>query len=141
VEPGRVSPASGSVPGSVLVLDSGAVIALSRGDARARAVLVAAVEAGAAVTVPANVVAETLRGSDTDAPVHRVLRAVGSVSPVDEPVARSAGRLLGSTGSDATIDATVVATAGRTHNSVVLTGDTDLAVLAAGVPGVRVQLL
>jgi hypothetical protein len=58
-----------------LILDSGAVIALARGPEP--------------VEIPVVVVAETIRGGD--APVHRVLKAVGSV-----PAAREAhGRTIG----------------------------------------------
>lgn len=138
---GRTTSADSQAPGP-LVLDSGAVIGLAHGDARARAVVAAAIESGVEITVPVNVVAETVRGRDADAPVQRVLRSIGSVSVLDEPTARLAGTLLGSTGSAATIDATVVATASRAGGGVVLTGDPhDLAVLAAAVPGVRVRAL
>lgn len=60
-----------------LILDSGAVIALSRNDQRARAVLTVARDAGVEVTAPSVVVAETVRGSAADAPVNRVLKAGG----------------------------------------------------------------
>ena len=50
-------------PPQRLILDSGAVIALSRNDGRARAALSAALEAGVEVSIPAVVVAETVRGA------------------------------------------------------------------------------
>ncbi|CAN5720159.1 hypothetical protein BH20ACT2_BH20ACT2_19950 [soil metagenome] len=120
-------------PPQRLILDAGAVIALSRSDVRARAALTAAVEVGAEVSIPAVVVAETIRGAATDAPVNRVLKAVGQVDAADEAVGRTAGRLLGEAGSTATIDAIVVATAVEAGGAVVLTGDPgDLRVLATG---------
>lgn len=120
-------------PPQRLILDAGAVIALSRSDVRARAALVAAVEAGAEVSIPAVVVAETVRGAATDAPGNRVVKAVGQVDVVDEAVGRTAGRLLGDAGSSQTVDAIVVATAIEARGAVVLTGDpSDLEALASG---------
>ena len=78
-----------------LILDGGAVIALSRNDARARAALAAAYEVGASVSIPSVVVAETVRGAARDAPVNRVISAVGQVVPADEATGRIAGSLLG----------------------------------------------
>ena len=119
-------------PPQRLILDAGAVIGLSRADVRARAALTAALEAGAEVSVPAVVVAETVRGGAADAPVNRVLKAVGEVDVAEEPVGRTAGRLLGAAGSAATVDAVVVATAIEAGGAVVLTGDAgDLDLLAA----------
>lgn len=123
---------STGAPPQRLILDAGAVIALSRTNVRARAALAAAVEAGADVSIPAVVVAETLRGAAVDAPVNRVMKAVGQVDAADEAVGRTAGRLLGETGSRATVDAIVVATAIGAGGAVVLTGDPDdLGALAA----------
>lgn len=112
-------------PPQRLILDSGAVIALSRSDTRARAALAAALEADAEVSIPAVVVAETVRGVAADAPVNRIVKAVGEVALVDEPVGRVAGRLLGEAGSSSTVDAIVVATAIEAGGAVVLTGDPD----------------
>ncbi len=118
-------------PPSRLILDAGAVIGLSRADVRARAALAAALEAHAEVSVPAVVVAETVRGGPADGPVNRVLKAVGGIDVADEAIGRTAGRLLGSVGSAATIDAVVVATAMEAGGAVILTGDAgDLGPLA-----------
>ncbi|MGI8792118.1 MAG: type II toxin-antitoxin system VapC family toxin [Acidimicrobiales bacterium] len=119
-------------PPQRLILDSDAVIALSRSDSRARAALSAALEADAEVSIPAVVVAETVRGVAADAPVNRIVKAVGEVDLVDEAVGRVAGRLLGEAGSSSTVDAIVVATAIESGGAVVLTGDPDdLGALAA----------
>jgi predicted nucleic acid-binding protein len=129
-------------PPQRLILDAGAVIGLSRADARARAALAAALEAGAEVSVPAVVVAETVRGGAADAPVNRVLKAVGEIDATDEPVGRTAGRLLGSAGSTATVDAVVVATAVEAGGAVILTGDAgDIRRLAADEPAVIIEPL
>ena len=106
-----------------LILDSGAVIALSRNDQRARATLTAAWEAGAHISIPSVVLAETVRGAAEDAPVNRVLRAVGDVRPADEATGRLAGAMLGAARSAATIDALVVASAIEAGGGVILTGD------------------
>lgn len=82
-------------PPQRLILDSGAVIALSRNDLRARATLAAAREAGVEVSIPSVVVAETVRGSAKDAKVNRVIKSVGEVTAADERTGRGAGALLG----------------------------------------------
>lgn len=129
-------------PPQRLILDAGAVIGLARVDVRARAALAAALEAGAEVSVPAVVVAETFRGAATDAPVNRVLKAIGEIDVADESIGRTAGRLLGTAGSAATIDAIVVASAIEAGGAVILTGDTsDLGTLAADNPQVIIELL
>jgi len=129
-------------PPQRLILDAGAVIALSRADVRVRAALVAALEAGAEVSVPAVVVAGTVRGGTADAPVNRVLKAVGGVDVADEAIGRTAGRLLGSAGSAATVAAIVVATAIQAGGAVILTGDAgDLGPLAADDPQVIIEAL
>ena len=125
-----------------LILDSGAVIALSRNDARARAALAAAHEVGVRVSIPSVVVAETVRGTARDAPVNRVINAVGEVLSVDEQVGRLAGALLGSTKCGSTIDAVVVAVSIGVGGAVILTGDPDdLENLAADHPEVMIESL
>lgn len=129
-------------PPQRLILDAGAVIALSRADARARAALAAAVEAGAEVSIPAVVLAETVRGRATDAPVNRVIKAVGQVDVVDEAIGRTAGRLMGDATSSETVDAVVAATAVEARGAVILTGDpNDLGALATGHPEVVIVAL
>lgn len=108
-----------------LILDAGAVIALSRENPRARAVLASAREARIQVSIPSVVVAETVRGVAADAQVNRVLKAVGEVDAANEAIGRTAGRLLGEADPSATVDAVVVATAVEAGGAVVLTGDPD----------------
>ena len=125
-----------------LILDSGAVIALTRNDERARAALAAAWESGVEVAIPSVVVAETVRGSAKDASVNRVIKAVGWVTPADEGTGRAAGALLGAAGSTSTVDAVVVASAIDAGGGVVLTGDPDdLEALALGHPEVVINAL
>lgn len=129
-------------PPQRLILDSGAVIALSRNDLRARATLAAAREAGVEVSIPSVVIAESVRGSAKDAAVNRVIKAVGEVSSADERTGRGAGALLGAARSTSTIDALVVASAIEVGGGVVLTGDPDdLEPLASGHPEVVIRSL
>ena len=121
-----------------LVLDAGAVIGWSRADPAVRALLVTAIELGADLRVPVAVLAEVLRGRATDAPVHRVLKAV-SVFPTEGRVGRMAGALLGRTGGTNLVDALVAAEA-VVLEADVLTGDPDdLGRLLADHPGVSVM--
>jgi predicted nucleic acid-binding protein len=129
-------------PPQRLILDSGAVIALSRNDQRARATLAAAWEAGVEVAIPSVVVAETVRGSAKDASVNRVIKSVGEVSAAEEDTGRIAGALLGAARSTSTVDALVVASAIELGGGVVFTGDPDdLEPLAGGHPEVVITPL
>lgn len=140
---GRRDWARPAPPALRLVLDAGAVLALSRNDVHARATLQAALEVGADVSIPAVVVAETVRGAGPrDATVNRVINAVGEITVADELVARTAGSLLAAAEADATIDALVVADLVCQGGGVVLTGDArDLTRLAAPHPDVAVWSL
>jgi predicted nucleic acid-binding protein len=125
-----------------LILDSGAVIALARGDKKARAFLSRALELGALIEVPVVVLAETVRGGPRDTPVNRVLKAVGSVPIAQEVHGRIAGELLGSVRSSSTVDALVIAQAVEAGGAQILTGDReDLERLAAAHPEVWIQPL
>jgi predicted nucleic acid-binding protein len=125
-----------------LILDAGAVIALARGDQRARAYLQRALELDAEVRVPVVVVAETTRGGPKDATVNRVLAAIGEPTPPTAPTARLAGRLLARARRSDTIDALVAAEAIEAGGGYILTGDPDdLRALTGGEPSVQVQSL
>lgn len=125
-----------------LILDSGAVIALSRGDHKVRAFLARALEARATIEIPVVVVAETIRGGPRDAPVQRILKTIGSVPEAREAHGRTAGRLLGAARSTSTVDALVVAHAVEAGGAHILTGDRDdLERLAMPHPEVWIQHL
>jgi predicted nucleic acid-binding protein len=97
-------------------------------------------ELGVQIEIPVVVVAETIRGSQRDAPVHRVLKAVGSVPEATEVHGRIAGRLLGWAGASHTVDALVVAQAVEGGGARILTGDRDdLDRLAAPHPEVWIH--
>ncbi len=129
-------------PPERLILDSGAVIGLARGDQRARAHLARALGLGVPVEIPVVVVAETVRGAPADAPVNRVLKAVDAVPEATEAIGRTAGRLLGRAKSSSTIDALVVAQAVHAGGARILTSDPDdLEPLAAPHPEVWIQVI
>jgi predicted nucleic acid-binding protein len=116
------------------------VIALARGDKRARAFLTRARDLRARVEVPVVVVAETVRGDARDAPVNRILKAVGESPVATEAMGRTAGGLLGAAASAATVDALVVAQAIHGGGAVIVTSDPDdLGRLAAHHPEVVVH--
>ena len=120
-----------------LILDSGAVIALSRGESRARAVLTLALELGLDVRIPVAVLEETLRGNPRDAPVHRIRNTV-DVFPTEETAARLAGALLGRTGGTNTVDALVTAEAIITSADVLTSDARDLRALLGDHRGVTI---
>lgn len=125
-----------------LILDSGAVIALAKGDQKARAFLARALELGVPVEVPSVVLAETVRGGPRDAPVNRVLKAIGTVLEATEAHGRTAGRLLGAARSKSTVDALVVAHAVEAGGAHILRGSCeDLERLAVPHPEVWIQVL
>lgn len=121
--------------GSTVALDSGAIIALARGNAYAAAMLAAAVKDGSLTIVPAPALAETLRGGAADAAVHRVLDAIGCEVATSPLAARRAGALLGRHASNPpkTVDALIVETAIEHRADVILTQDAaDITALAEG---------
>ncbi len=124
-----------------VILDSGAVIALAAGNARARAFVTRAVRQGDLLVVPAVVLAETTRGGGRDAPVNRVINSVGDITPATEAIARQAGRLLAAAGlANATVDALIVAEAVLGGPATLLTGDVgDFSALADGHPQIRIH--
>lgn len=126
---------------ATIVLDSGAVLGLARGNRALRAFVTKADERGDSVVVPMVVVAETVRGSGPrDAPVNMILTQFEPHRPLDEPTARLAGSLLGIAKSNSTIDALVAAEAINRQPSLLLTSDVaDLALLLDGHPGVSLE--
>ena len=125
-----------------LILDSGAVIALARGDQRARAFLAQAITLQAEIQIPVVVIAETLRGGPKDAPIHRILKKTHRGPSMDAELGQTAGHLLGRARSSDTIDALIVAQAVRSGGGHILTGDRgDLERLASGHPEVVIHPL
>ena len=113
-----------------ITLDTGALIAIERGDPRLQALLDEAACNGADVAVPAGVVAQAWRASARQARLGRFLGLdVVTTVALDEAEARAAGALCGRAGTTDVIDASVVICA-RSRGHAVMTGDAgDLAAL------------
>ncbi|MCZ0858852.1 PIN domain nuclease [Actinomyces israelii] len=108
-----------------LTLDTGALLALERGDTRVRALLRRAVDAGIALDVPAGVVARAWRGGPRQARVSRLLGDSSvRVSPLDDVTARAVGLLCGRSGCPDIVDVHVALHA-RDQNQTVVTSDPD----------------
>lgn len=105
-----------------LLLDAGALIALSRGSAPARASVKRAIRQGYKVVVPTPVVAQVHRGGWDRASVDRTLTAVDVFVATSLETAMRAGVLLGRAGLSDAIDAIVVAEASGAR-STILTSD------------------
>ncbi len=129
-------------PASRLILDSGAIIAITRGKSRPLIEFTKMRRRYSLVTVPAVVVAEVIRGGPADAIVNRFLKTVDEIAAVSERTARRAGALLATAGRSDTVDALVVAEAALGGSAVVMTGDPDdLKALAEGLGNVRVVIV
>jgi predicted nucleic acid-binding protein len=110
----------------VLVLDTGALIALSRRSPKVWELLDRAQRSRADVLVPAGTLVESLRGSPRDALINQLLNQPRTqVTVHDEERARRAGRLLDGARTSDAIDALVVAEALRYGQVTVATSDPD----------------
>ncbi len=119
---------------SALTFDTGALIALSRGDKRMRSVLVAAQERRAVITVPAVVVAEWWRAESKRS---RLILARIRVEPVSERLAMLAGEALAAVPGATAIDAIVMASAAQRGDAVFTSDMKDLDRLRRHFPEVR----
>lgn len=124
-----------------LILDTGAVIAYTRGDRQIGALLKAANLEGAEMVVSPAVVTQTIRGGGRDTLLHRLFRAV-YVPFVGLRLARLAGELLGVSGLSDAADAQVMAEAIRGGPCVLVTSDpNDMTQLAGGRSFVRIMAI
>ncbi|MEO8181365.1 MAG: PIN domain-containing protein [Deltaproteobacteria bacterium] len=106
-----------------MTLDSGALIALERGDGKLIALLDLALKQGRRFRVPAGVLGQVWRNGQRQAVLARFLRAEElSIVPLDEPLARACGELCGNKGTSDVIDASVVLTA-RGNDDIIVTAD------------------
>jgi predicted nucleic acid-binding protein len=108
-----------------VTLDTGALIALERGDGRIVALLQRAVATGVRLRVPAGVVGQAWRDGAQQARLARFLRTSQvEIVPLDGDLARACGELCAASRTRDVIDASVVITA-REHDDVILTSDMD----------------
>lgn len=110
-------------PSSGLVLDTGALIALDRGDKRMIALLRGALAQGRTFRVPAGVVGQAWRNGSVQVALARFLRSDEvEIVPLDEQLAWACGELCGATKSADVIDASVVILA-RVRRDPIVTSD------------------
>lgn len=121
-----------------LILDSGALIALDRGE---RAMWVRMKAAALAADVPvthAGVLGQVWRGGPRQARLSRALAGL-DVRPLDEPLGRLAGQLLAVSGHSDVIDAAVALLA-HDGDEIVTSDVADLTALSAAT-GRHVELI
>jgi predicted nucleic acid-binding protein len=118
-----------------ITLDTGALIALSRGEKRMRTVLLAAQECRAVITVPTVVVAEWWR---KDSKRDRLILARVTTEPLSERVARLAGEAMAAVPRSTVVDAIVMASAAQRGDAVFTSDVGDLERLRGYFPQVRV---
>lgn len=114
---------------AALVFDSGALIALERGDRRVAAVLVAAVEGGVEAVTSCACVAQTWRDPARQVRLTRALAGFQERS-LDPPRARACGELLASAGTADIADAAICQLA-RDGDTVLTSDPQDIASLLA----------
>jgi predicted nucleic acid-binding protein len=126
-----------------LILDAGALIALARGDRRARALLELALDERLFVQVPTPVLAQVHRGDHEHARMDRALAEVDEFIATTERIARDAGELLGLADLSDAVDAIVAAEALGGAPAAILTSDprdiADLVEAGGGQARVSVQ--
>ena len=112
-----------SRPATGIVLDTGALIALERGDKRMIALLHRALAQGRTFRVPAGVVVQAWRNARVQVTLARFLRSEEvEIVPLDEQLARSCGELCGAASASDVIDASVVIVA-RERQDLIVTSD------------------
>ena len=110
-----------------IVLDTGALIALDRGDKRMIALLHRALAQGRAFRVPAGVVGQAWRNGRVQVTLARFLRSEEvEIVPLDEQLARSCGELCGAANASDIIDASVVIVARERRDPIVTSDPRDL---------------
>ena len=113
----RTRSAAGIVP------DTGALIALERGDKRMIALLRRALAQGRPFRVPAGVVGQAWRNGRAQVTLGRFLRSEEvEIVPLDEQLARSCGELCGAASASDVIDASVMIVA-RERQDLIVTSD------------------
>jgi predicted nucleic acid-binding protein len=120
---------------SALTFDTGALIALERGEKRIRTMVFAAQERRAVITAPAAVVTEWWRKDSKRA---RLILAYLNVEPLTERLAKIAGEALAALPKATAVDAIVMASAALRGDTVVTSDVADLERLRTHFPTVSV---
>lgn len=106
-----------------VTLDTGALIALERGDSRMLALLQQLARAGGRISVPAAVAGQAWRGGSREAILSRLFATPEvSVPALDLAMARACGELCAASGTADIVDASVVLVA-RENADPILTSD------------------
>ena len=106
-----------------LVLDTGAVLALERDDARAYQHILTAAQRGYLVVIPTLVVLEALEGAKAPATVERIVKKIDAEIPLFPAITHQVPGLKRRSGVDSTTDVVVVLEALGAPGSMILTGD------------------
>ena len=110
-----------------ITLDTGALIALDRGDPRMIALLRRALAQGFAFRVPSGVLGQAWRDGRVQVTLGRFLRSEEvEIIPLDEQLARACGELCGATNTSDIIDASVVILARQRRDRIVTSDPHDL---------------
>jgi predicted nucleic acid-binding protein len=110
-----------------IVLDTGALIALERGDKRMIALVDRALAQGRDFRVPAGVLGQAWRNGRAHFTLARFLRSEEvEIVPLDKQLARSCGELCGAAGSSDVIDASVVIVARERRDPIVTSDPSDV---------------
>ena len=110
-----------------IMLDTGALIALDRGDKRMIALLRQALAQDCVFRVPSGVLGQAWRDGRVQVTLARFLRSEEvEIIPLDEQLARSCGELCGATNTSDIIDASVVLLARGRQDPIVTSDPNDL---------------
>jgi rRNA-processing protein FCF1 len=110
-----------------VVLDTGALIAFERADAKMRALVREALKTKARLVIPAGVLGQAWRGEARQASLRALVKGPTTVvPPLDQVLAEAAGVLCGRAGTSDVIDASVVLVARRERAAVVTSDIMDL---------------
>lgn len=113
-----------------VVLDTGALIGIERGDEKMSALLEASLKTAVRFLVPAGVLAQAWRDGARQTRLARFLKTPQvEVLPLSEARARAAGVLCGLSGTSDVVDASVVISANERRCSVVTGDPADLGAL------------
>lgn len=122
-----------------VTLDSGALIALERGDRRVIALLARARERRMTFAVPAGIVGQVWRNGRKQAALSRFLGSDAvEIEALDDARARAAGQLCGAARTRDVIDASVVLCAKAREHAVATSDVDDLQRLDPRLPLIRV---